>query len=134
MSSSASRVDELIALLRPIGRVDVVGASFSVLKVTVDGQTVDVATPRRERSFGVGHRDFTVESGPGVTLEEDLGRRDFRMNMLARALPSGAIVDPYGGTDDIRARRIDIVTPKASTRIRSECCARLSSRRALNIG
>ena len=106
-------VDELIALLRPIGRVDVVGASFSVLKVTIDGQTVDIATPRRERSFGVGHREFTVESGPGVTLEEDLGRRDFRMNMLARALPSGVIVDPYGGTDDIRARRIDIVTPES---------------------
>ena len=47
-------VDELIALLRPIGRVDVVGASFAVLKLTIDGQTVDIATPRRERSFGVG--------------------------------------------------------------------------------
>jgi tRNA nucleotidyltransferase (CCA-adding enzyme) len=106
-------VDELIAVLRPIARVDLVGASFSVLKVTVDGQTVDVATPRRERSFGVGHREFTIESGPRVTLEEDLGRRDFRMNMIARALPSGAVVDPYGGQDDIRARHIDIVTPES---------------------
>ncbi len=106
-------VDELVERLRPVGRVDMVGASFSVLKVTVDGQTVDVATPRRERSFGVGHRDFAVESGSGVTLEEDLGRRDFRMNMLARAIPSGAIVDPYGGAYDIRARRIDIVTPES---------------------
>jgi putative nucleotidyltransferase with HDIG domain len=82
-----------------------------VLKVTIEGRTVDVATPRRERSVGTGHRDFVVESGPEVTLEEDLGRRDFRMNMLARALPSGTIVDPYGGQADIRARRIDIVTP-----------------------
>jgi poly(A) polymerase/tRNA nucleotidyltransferase (CCA-adding enzyme) len=106
-------LDALVEHLGAIGRVDLVGASFSVLKLTVDGQTVDVATPRRERSSGVGHRDFTVESGPTVTLEEDLGRRDFRMNMIARALPSGEILDPYGGEADIRARRIDIVTPAA---------------------
>ncbi len=106
-------LDELVNCLCSIGRVDIVGASFSVLKVTVDGETVDVAAPRRERSFGVGHRDFEIVSGPEVTLEEDLGRRDFRMNMLARALPSGAIVDPYDGIDDIRARRIDILTPQS---------------------
>lgn len=102
---------ELLERLGEIGRVDVVGAAFSVLKLSADGQTVDVAMPRRERSTGIGHRDFEVESGPAVTLEEDLGRRDFRMNMIARALPGGAILDPYGGQEDIRAGRIDIVTP-----------------------
>ncbi len=106
-------LQDLINRLRPFGRVDAVGASFSVLKVTVDGQTVDVAVPRRERSVGTGHRDFVVESGPEVTLEEDLGRRDFRMNMLARAIPSGQLVDPHGGKADIMARRIDILTPAA---------------------
>jgi poly(A) polymerase/tRNA nucleotidyltransferase (CCA-adding enzyme) len=106
-------LDALADRLANIGRVDVVGASFAVLKLTVDGQTVDVASPRRERSTGVGHRDFAVESGPSVTLEDDLGRRDFRMNMIARAIPSGEIVDPFDGRGDIRARRIDIVTPDA---------------------
>jgi poly(A) polymerase/tRNA nucleotidyltransferase (CCA-adding enzyme) len=99
---------EVAGRLEAIGRVDRVGAAFSVLKVTVAGETVDVALPRRERSSGPGHRDFEVESGPGVTLEEDLGRRDFRINMIARAIPSGTIVDPFGGRDDIAARRIDI--------------------------
>ncbi|HEY9180868.1 MAG TPA: HD domain-containing protein, partial [Candidatus Baltobacteraceae bacterium] len=51
-------------------------------------------------------------SGPDVPLEDDLARRDFRMNMIARALPSGDLVDPYGGAQDIRARRIDILTPR----------------------
>ena len=106
-------LDALAERLAAIGRVDIVGASFAVLKVTVGGQTVDVATPRRERSTGVGHRDFAVESGPEVTLEDDLGRRDFRMNMIARALPTGEVIDPYGGEADIGARRIDIVTPAA---------------------
>jgi tRNA nucleotidyltransferase (CCA-adding enzyme) len=106
-------LDELVARLRSIGRVDLVGAAFSVIKFTVDGETVDVALPRRERSIGTGHRDFHVQSGPEVTLEEDLGRRDFRMNMLARALPSGVLIDPHGGEADISGRRIDILTPES---------------------
>lgn len=105
--------DELVDRLRPLGRVDVVGASFSVLKLTADGQTVDVATPRRERSVGVGHRDFDVESGSSISLEEDLARRDFRMNMIARSIPSGMVVDPFGGEADIRARRIDLLKPES---------------------
>jgi putative nucleotidyltransferase with HDIG domain len=105
-------LDELAERLRALGRVDLVGASFAVLKVTIEGQTVDVAVPRREWSMGVGHRDFAVESGAGVRLEEDLARRDFRMNMIARRIPSGELVDPYGGEADIHARRIDILTPQ----------------------
>jgi tRNA nucleotidyltransferase (CCA-adding enzyme) len=108
-------LEELLAALRPLGRIDVVGASFSVVKLSVGAETVDVALPRRERSVGVGHREFEVEAGPDVSLEEDLARRDFRMNMLARALPSGFLIDPYGGEADIRERRIDILAPATFT-------------------
>jgi tRNA nucleotidyltransferase (CCA-adding enzyme) len=102
-------LENLLAALGPLGRIDVVGASFSVVKLSLGGETVDVALPRRERSLGVGHREFQIEAGPDVSLEEDLARRDFRMNMLARALPSGLLIDPYGGEADIRERRIDIL-------------------------
>ncbi|MHB8462228.1 MAG: HD domain-containing protein [Vulcanimicrobiaceae bacterium] len=104
-------VDEqaLRAVLATLGPVDVVGSVFSVFKVRIDGQTIDVALPRRERSTGVGHREFEVQSGPAIPLVDDLARRDFRMNMVARALPTGELVDPYGGEADIRARRIDIL-------------------------
>jgi len=106
-------LQELSRRLEAIGRVDLVGASFAVLKLTTGGQTVDIALPRRERSTGTHHRDFDLQSGPEVPLEEDLLRRDFRMNAIARALPSGALVDPYGGAADIAARRIDILLPQA---------------------
>jgi putative nucleotidyltransferase with HDIG domain len=101
-------LDELVERLRSVGRAELVGATFAVVKCTIDGETVDVALPRRERSTGVGHRDFAVESGPEVSLEDDLARRDFRMNMIARAVGSGVLVDPYGGEADITARRIDV--------------------------
>jgi poly(A) polymerase/tRNA nucleotidyltransferase (CCA-adding enzyme) len=102
-------VSDLIERLQRIGRADLVGASFAVVKCTIDGVTVDVALPRRERSTGTSHRAFEVESGPAVSLADDLARRDFRMNMLARALPAGTLVDPYGGAADIEARRIDLL-------------------------
>ncbi|HET9029954.1 MAG TPA: HD domain-containing protein [Candidatus Aquilonibacter sp.] len=103
---------ELRERLEQLGRVDLVGAAFAVFKVSVDGDTIDVALPRREKSTGHGHRDFEVQSGPEIPLQDDLARRDFRMNMIARALPSGILVDPYHGEADIRARRIDILTAR----------------------
>ncbi|HEY6235556.1 MAG TPA: HD domain-containing protein [Candidatus Elarobacter sp.] len=100
---------DLLTALQTVGRVDVVGASFAVLKFRNAAGEADIALPRRERSTGVGHKDFAVEAGPDVPLADDLGRRDFRMNMIARRLADDAIVDPHGGVADIRAARIDIV-------------------------
>jgi tRNA nucleotidyltransferase (CCA-adding enzyme) len=106
-------LDELVGRIGPMGRVNIVGASFSVVKLSTPDGDADLALPRRERSTGSGHRDFVVESGPEVSLEDDLGRRDFRMNMVARRIGDDAIVDPFGGVADIQARRIEIVTPEA---------------------
>lgn len=100
---------ELIARLTRHGKVDLVGAAFSVVKFSSAEGSADLALPRREVSTGSGHRDFTVVSSPEISLEDDLSRRDFRINMMARALPSRELIDPFGGVDDIRARRIDIV-------------------------
>jgi tRNA nucleotidyltransferase (CCA-adding enzyme) len=105
-------VEALVARLRSLGRVNVVGASFAVIKLSAVEGEADLALPRREKSTGIGHRDFAVESGPDITIEEDLGRRDFRMNMIARRIGDDAIVDPFGGVADIQARRIDIVSPQ----------------------
>jgi tRNA nucleotidyltransferase (CCA-adding enzyme) len=110
---TGAQLDELLGALAPLGRVDVVGASFAVLKFRHEAGEADIALPRRERSIGPGHKDFAVESGPEIPLEDDLGRRDFRMNMIARRLADDAIVDPHGGVEDIRYGRIDIVSESA---------------------
>jgi putative nucleotidyltransferase with HDIG domain len=103
----------LLECLQPLGRVDVVGAAFAVVKLTLDGRTVDIALPRRERSVGSGHREFEVQTGPDVSVEDDLARRDFRINMMARAIPAGTLVDPYGGAHDVVHRRIDLLRAEA---------------------
>jgi tRNA nucleotidyltransferase (CCA-adding enzyme) len=106
-------LDDLVGRITPLGSVNIVGASFSVVKLATADGSADLALPRRERSTGPGHREFAVESGPHISLEDDLGRRDFRMNMIARRIGDDVIVDPFGGVADIRAGRIEIVTPAA---------------------
>ncbi len=102
-------LEALLAALRQMGRVDVVGASFAVLKFRHPAGEADIALPRREHSTGTGHKEFAVEAGPDVPLADDLQRRDFRMNMIARRLADDEIADPHGGIEDIRFGRIDIV-------------------------
>jgi tRNA nucleotidyltransferase (CCA-adding enzyme) len=63
----------------------------------------EYALARRERKTAPGYRGFSVEFGPEVTLEEDLGRRDLTINAMARQ-PDGTLVDPHGGRRDLDAR------------------------------
>src|SRR3546814_7158526 len=68
------------------------------------------ALARTERKSGRGHRGFVVDADPSVTLEEDLGRRDFTINAIAQDA-DGNLVDPLGGTRDIQARVLRHVGP-----------------------
>jgi tRNA nucleotidyltransferase (CCA-adding enzyme) len=100
---------ELLESLGAAGTAELVGASFGVVKFATDSGRADIALPRRERSTGAHHRDFEVLADPSIPIEEDLGRRDFRLNMLARNIRTGELVDPYDGLADLKAKRLDIV-------------------------
>lgn len=66
------------------------------------------ALARTERKSGRGYRGFVVDADPSVTLEQDLSRRDFTINAIARAVHDdgtlGELVDPLGGVADLEAR------------------------------
>jgi len=108
-------MNDLMAMLRPFGKVDLVGKSFGVLKFCPSGwrEAIDIAIPRTERSTGQAHRDFEVTYDPHLPIEIDLRRRDFTINAMAREIPSGEIIDPYNGRKDIADRQIRIVFPEA---------------------
>ncbi len=61
------------------------------------------ALARMERKVAPGYRGFSVEFGPQVTLEEDLGRRDLTINAIAQGA-DGTLIDPFNGRADIQAR------------------------------
>ncbi len=52
----------------------------------------------------------------GATIEEDLGRRDLTVNALAAPLSAVGYVDPFGGLEDLSARRLRAVSPVAFER------------------
>ena len=92
----------LDAGFRPVGR------DFPVFLHPHTGE--EHALARTERKSGRGHRGFVVDADPAVTLEEDLQRRDFTINAIARD-GDGALVDPYRGAHDIRDRVLRHVGP-----------------------
>lgn len=63
----------------------------------------EVALARTERKSAPGYRGFTVHADPGVTLEEDLMRRDLTINAMAQD-DDGRIIDPYHGQRDLQAK------------------------------
>jgi tRNA nucleotidyltransferase (CCA-adding enzyme) len=73
----------------------------------------EYALARLERKVAPGYRGFAVEFGPGVTLEEDLARRDLTINAIAQA-EDGSLLDPYGGRRDLQARVLRHVSPAFS--------------------
>ena len=59
------------------------------------------ALARTERKTGHGYHGFNFYFGKEVTLEEDLSRRDFTINAIAKDA-SGNLIDPFNGVDDIK--------------------------------
>lgn len=71
----------------------------------------EYALARTERKTGPGYRGFETRFSPDVTLEQDLQRRDLTFNAMARDPDTGALIDPYGGERDLRARLLRHVSP-----------------------
>lgn len=63
----------------------------------------EYALARTERKTAAGYKGFVFHTDAGVTLEEDLVRRDLTVNAMAQD-DHGVIVDPFGGRRDLDAR------------------------------
>ena len=67
----------------------------------------EYALARTERKTAPGYKGFIIHASPDVTLEQDLLRRDFTINAIAREVDDkhvdGKLIDPYNGLADLRA-------------------------------
>ncbi|HJW56400.1 MAG TPA: multifunctional CCA addition/repair protein [Burkholderiaceae bacterium] len=78
-----------------------VGKDFPVFLHPVTHE--EYALARTERKTAPGYKGFVFHASADVTLEDDLVRRDLTINAMAQA-EDGAIVDPFGGRQDLEAR------------------------------
>ena len=85
------------------GKVWTTGFEFGTVSAQKGEVRVEVTTFRTEH-YDDGSRNPTVTFA--TELETDLSRRDFTINALAIALPDVALIDPFGGLDDLAQRRI----------------------------
>ena len=74
---------------------------------------IEVAPPRREVSTGPGRHDFEIVVDPSASVEDDLARRDFTINAMARRLADGTLVDPFGGRADLEHGVLRTVSPQS---------------------
>jgi putative nucleotidyltransferase with HDIG domain len=62
----------------------------------------------RDRSWQID-----VERIRGGSLHADLALRDVTVNAIAEPLPGGELIDPFGGVEDLAAKRLRMVAPRA---------------------
>lgn len=78
---------------RPIGK------DFPVFLHPVSNE--EYALARTEKKSGKGYKGFNFYFDENITLEEDLKRRDFTINSIAKD-ENGSLIDPFGGLEDIK--------------------------------
>ncbi|HEV2540906.1 MAG TPA: multifunctional CCA addition/repair protein [Frateuria sp.] len=98
----ATPQDMLARGFRPVGK------DFPVFLHPDNGE--EYALARTERKTGHGYHGFAFHADPGVTLKEDLARRDLTINAIAQD-EHGALVDPFHGQRDIERRVLRHVSP-----------------------
>jgi tRNA nucleotidyltransferase/poly(A) polymerase len=116
-------IDGLLAALEPHGRTEAlvvagrpVGVRHFPAEKTLRKRVpagIELAPPRREVSTGPGRHDFEIVVDPSASVEDDLARRDFTVNAIARRLADGTIVDPFDGRGDIERRVLRTVSARS---------------------
>ena len=75
-------------------------------RVLVDGQEIDIASTRTETYPKQGH--LPIVNKVGCSLDEDLKRRDFTVNSIAKSVKTGEIIDLTGGVEDLKNKLLRI--------------------------
>ncbi len=99
-----ARPDEVEQLVRGLARtVWTQGKRFGTIGILYEGRRLEITTHRAE-AYDPDSRKPTVSFGDDIAT--DLSRRDFTVNAMALKLPELELIDPYGGLDDMGARRL----------------------------
>jgi len=100
-------VGNAIDYCQKFGEVLQINPDFGTIRVLVDGHEVDFASTRTEKYEKKGHLPQVDKLG--VPLRDDVLRRDFTVNALAKSVSSGEIIDYTGGIDDLKNKLLRVL-------------------------
>jgi tRNA nucleotidyltransferase (CCA-adding enzyme) len=94
---------KLLTQLNKLGRTELVGKQFGVIKLWCDHLEIDIALPRTEYKTAKGHRGFDVKPNPGLSPEIASLRRDFTINAMMYDPIENRLCDFHGGREDLQS-------------------------------
>ena len=111
-------------------RDELLGREVTDIDIAVEGNPEDAARElaaelrgpvfQLSEAFGAwrvvdrrGGRVYDFARLQGETIEEDLAKRDFTVNAMARPRGGGELIDPLGGRADLEARTLRVLGPGA---------------------
>jgi tRNA nucleotidyltransferase (CCA-adding enzyme) len=103
--------DTLQILLEPFGKVNHVGKSFGVTKLSYQAYKIDFSVPRTEIKIQKGHKGFEVQTHQELDFALAAKRRDFTINAMGYNPATDTLLDFYHGQDDLNAKKLRCVDP-----------------------
>lgn len=88
-----------------------INEEFGSVHLKIDDKTVDITSTRIETYPQKGH--LPVIDKIGCSLKEDVFRRDFTINSIAKNCKTGEIVDFTGGIEDLKNKKLRILHDKS---------------------
>ena len=86
-------------------------SAFGTVRVLYEGKEIDIASTRCETYPRKGHLPQVEKIG--CPLDEDVKRRDFTINAIAKRTTDGEIIDFTGGIRDIEAKKLRVLHDKS---------------------
>ena len=80
---------------------------FGTVRILEDNILIDIASTRKEDYPKPGHLPIVKEIG--CSLKDDLKRRDFTINALAKNSVNNKITDYFNGLDDLKNKKLRVL-------------------------
>ncbi|WP_081757162.1 CCA tRNA nucleotidyltransferase [Aliarcobacter lanthieri] len=95
--------------LEKYSSVKLVGKSFGVLTLKIDGYDFDFSLPRYEQKTGCFHQDFEVFTNANLSFKEASKRRDFTINAIGYDYFNNIFLDEFDGIEDLKNKKIKYI-------------------------
>lgn len=101
--------EALLKILSCMGKINLVGKSFGIYKLSYRGLNIDFSLPRTEQGSGNTHRDFIIQTYRELDFSSAARRRDFTINAIGFDPKTNTLLDPFDGQNDLALKRLRCV-------------------------